>query len=616
MCIRDRYMGSLNSSIDGFEHQIVEETFAKIGLVHGKDYYWECLTWDDMFNMTLHDVNTFAVGAINMQADTIDLGYVFSQPTVPDGLSILFKPSHSEWFFTVQLRTPLFIVLCISLVILGVVMWITSVPRYPLKFYIYHYISALFLNPEMHNRSIISKVIGIIILALCLICLAFYSSGTTVSLRDQINFQGIYTPDDLKGKEIYSFPGYDRYTDKLQAKLIPVDWSITTEEIANMFENSTNVTFFGIDAAVAAYLDMTLCNVFMPLTKVVRYDFGLMFNENIDREFLLRVNTGLRAVLEERSIEDRIAAYIHKSDTAGCAKKSNSFGGDEIKFVHVWGMFLVMGCFICLGFLTYFIEEFIARLKYRYLDLFHFSGLRQEADAKLQKSVAGLAQLYLNVSIKSMATCNILIYQRFKTALKKLLSTLPAEVVQRLEVKRKRIVESQNKKILNVISAFKENHQKKQKIKEMVRKVFKKNKSESKPIDYSFLDQTSMLDSGTKVALTREELLNTARSRAFISKGKHSGNKNGCISKRKETRMQNNVVVELPTIKADKENSVQRLFRRRKTLTMSRTSFNFINARVEENQQVIQDISELSPLKLASMSKDTGEKKTVISIHQ
>eukprot|EP01017_Pseudomicrothorax_dubius_P025362 TRINITY_DN2735_c0_g3_i1.p2 TRINITY_DN2735_c0_g3~~TRINITY_DN2735_c0_g3_i1.p2 ORF type:complete len:141 (-),score=24.16 TRINITY_DN2735_c0_g3_i1:513-935(-) len=135
----------------------------------------------------------------------------------------------------------------------------------------------------MSNTTVVNKAIGLIILMISLIWLNFYSSSTTLLLQDQIHFQGIYSADDLKEKRIYSFAQYGHYMEKLKAIHVPLDSSITTQEIANMFANNSD-----------------------------------------DRNFLTRVNMAFRAVLERHSVTDRIIDYFRKTNVHACPKKSNS----------------------------------------------------------------------------------------------------------------------------------------------------------------------------------------------------------------------------------------------------------------------------------------------------
>ena len=396
----------LNQSLFiGIELSIIKDALLLINMTHQIDYIFECSDWEDIFTRIAIPNETLlgAVAGITITEQRMDNGFLFSQPTMLTGMSILFNNKPKENFITRAISWDIEINLLILPFVLSIIIYFFEDRNMNFNHYFFHAIGFYFHMKLFERFTLPVKFIHHSILFIMLILIALYTSRITNSFNYDKSYGGLYTPANIQGKNI---PVLDIYKDYIiQENGIPVllDSSLTLDEI-EVYIDKQNIDYLATDGPITDYLAQINCNLYVALNNVIEYEFGMMTNPNSTNPLIWNlINIGLIEVLEQANNNSRWEIFLEqqKHHDVICSNKPQ-LGKNSISFNDmslIWMIYVVILCFAC-----FFFGIYCCKKSYK-LGLFQpgqidIAGFRSKKDKEIKQRVCNYFAVFLGISMK------------------------------------------------------------------------------------------------------------------------------------------------------------------------------------------------------------------------
>ena len=413
----------LNPSLfKGIEVNILRSALANAGLTEGTDYYFNCTTFDDIFDV-IPNYNRPVFGAISgitITEDRLKQGLRFSQPTMATGLSLVFKYESKNPFYLRSFTNEYYIALLILPFIAGFFFYIFEGRNTTLIHHIWFSITIYFKVDDAVFLTFASRLSALGAKILMVVVITVYTAFTTNNLTTDNNYGGVTTSSDLFGLKVATLSFYKEYL-RLQGAIyqnFPDVW--TTEDFLTEIRNSSS-SYIAYDTPVVAYIAATQCDLYELLPNFVKFDFGFMMPSQVSDSDERLINEGLAIAFSNKTQTEWITEYLSTNINNTCTYKP-VIGSSVVSYEEFKGLwFLWIGALgvATIAYIIVLIKQFINRKR----KLYSFGGFRGKADRKIE---GRMTALWATNAATSFALIN---------AEKKMLQKFYAQLVQRMPLK-------------------------------------------------------------------------------------------------------------------------------------------------------------------------------------
>ena len=304
-----------------------------------------------------------APAGMNPTEERANMGLRFSVATLKAGMIVMIRKSDSTlnmWYFFSAMSTEVWLLMIFTGIATGIIVWLMEIGMRSLDHSTKVMSSVMWdtLGRPVQMRdyrlaSTAANITAIVWSFLVFILMALYSANLTANLTvSQLNnnIQGV---QDLKGRRVASWSGYEEPLSKYGITITPFPWDNSDDEkamVQALLDGTVDALV--LDSSALKILDADNCDTMLVGQEFDKVDQTVGFSpQTFENEvFVDAYNLAIRLLIETGVIERLENEYIDVP-LADCKQSGVQDGYSVVQWGEVAGLWVILGAAVGLGIL-------------------------------------------------------------------------------------------------------------------------------------------------------------------------------------------------------------------------------------------------------------------------
>ena len=394
----------LNSSLfTGIEIDITRDAFSRVNWTEGVDYYFNCTTFDDITDIladtTFRPNAIGSVCGISISTYYMLMGYKFSQPTMTTGVSILHRSVPQTVFYLRSFSGSYLALLACLPFLGGLILYFFQERKSGVVNYIYHILTTFFKVDDDVFLGFSSRLAGLGFKLLLLITMILYVALTTSILANDNSFGGVSKISDLYGLKISTMDFYEELVLSVGGIYQEVPEVVDTTGFIQEIEQM-QIDYIAYDDPIVVYAAYTQCDMYVAIQNFATQDYAMMMPGSISFEDEELINTALTLAYQDKTQTEWTQDYYTSNNITKCENKP-VLGTNTIQFADLGGLWYAWLVAILFSSGLWASQLIVKSIKSK-KGIYHFVGIRAEADSKIQGKMTALTATHCAGSVAAI----------------------------------------------------------------------------------------------------------------------------------------------------------------------------------------------------------------------
>lgn len=362
----------------------------KLGLAEGEDFYFNCTQFSNFKPDLTTDggVCDAAMCGISVTNERKALGFKYVYPYYSTGLGILTKSGinySSGWAWVKPFDLSLWVGLILTMLLVPVITFLLEFWTLKRRIHLsdvapgvgeasWRSTWALFGQETFEVSSLSARLFIFAFTALSLIVSSTYTANLAAFLTvNSVNGQ-IRSVSDLRGRSAHAA---DIYRQELRTKYGIFTTALSTEGDEGMRELANVISSGELAAGIEDQPTMqyvasnkaALCDLRVLPEIIIPFDYAIAFRFDADDKVVDAFSSATLKLKEEDLLSNLKTSYITGGEKACQSDGDVNSGTAQISFKDLYGLWVILGAFMLLGFLVMLATRFYHYRKHvRYLD--------------------------------------------------------------------------------------------------------------------------------------------------------------------------------------------------------------------------------------------------------
>jgi ABC-type amino acid transport substrate-binding protein len=350
--------GKAGSQFSGFDIDYFTSVAQAAGL-NPSSWNFQCVDTNTLWSLLASNPNLYlgAMGGLQISFDQMQAGYLYSQPTMITGLSVLIATTSSDWVFLQVFQVNFGLLLIATAFFVGTLLFFLEKRANALEVYLWHAFSSMFFCNSAKISTTPARMVMVSYWFMILIIISTYTANMTNIMSINQILNGISSAQGLNQKTIRTFDGYEFLLYPFGAKPVTTVFP-TTLAAAELDFSEAMVDGYAIDDVIARSYAYQSCDMDIVARLFQPFSYAMAFSNAQNQTLMDTLNSAIQSKNQNISFTYEIDQYLQNNQSMIYCGKVNDNPGGQIDIPDIQGLWIILAGALAFSTLLHLVSKF------------------------------------------------------------------------------------------------------------------------------------------------------------------------------------------------------------------------------------------------------------------